>query len=280
MRDEIKENEIFFKKRKIDKNKYKELILDETFKKAEFYIANRKKKKMETTKAKGKPFIKSGIAVIFIAIFAIICVQFFPWMYLKYDTATGGVEYFVGRDFFIQDQNIDKINPEIINLFEAPISNKEKYSGSYIGLTLNDFSNIPKTTMTAFVIMIIISIIFSLYLIIDKFHTFNIDNVTMIYSGFAACCIVLSLIVLIYGLKFIASYFMLYFNWQYVIDLGINDIRLVYVVPLIMIFLSLVLVKSCITILKLNYHDIEKRDETEKSEKRFLTFKFGAFNND
>jgi len=276
MWDDITEDEEFFKKRKIDRDKYKEIILDQNFLKAQASKIPRKKHKKEKIKSTEKPFIKTGIIIIIIAIIAIIFVQYLPWMYLKYDATTATVEHFIGRDFKMTDSDIEEMSPEIYDLFSTPRSIHGKYSGSYIGLTLSDFTNIPETTFNLFIMVIIVSIIFTIYLIINNFRAFNIDNVTMIYSGFAATCIIFGLIVLASGLKFIASYFVLYLNWPYINDLGINDIRLVYIVPIIIIIFSSMIIKLCITVMKLNFRDIDRRIETERSENRFLTFKLGV----
>lgn len=279
MWDDILQDEEFYKKRKIDKEQYKEIVLDHNFLKAQT-SKWKKKRKSETTKPKEKPFIKTGIIIIIIAIIAIFSIQYLPWMYLKYDTTSGTVEYIIERDLKITDLEIEDMNPEIINFFSSPKSIYGKYSSSYIGLTFSDFTNIPETSFNLFFILIIISIIFTIFLIIDKSRNFNMDNVTMIYSGFAATCITFSLFIFAICLKFIASYIVLYLNWPFIQDLGINDIRLVYIVPIIIIILSLMIIKPCITVLKLNYRDILNRFETKKTEERFLTFKFGATEND
>lgn len=279
MWDDILQDEEFYKKRNIEGEQYKEIVLDHYFSKAQT-SRWKKKHKSETTTPMKKPFIKIGIIIIIIAIIAIFSIQFLPWMFIKYDTTSGTVEYIIERDLKITDSDIEEMNPEIINLFSSPKSIYGRYSCSYIGLTFSDFTNIPETSFNLFFILIIISIIFTIFLIIDKFRNFNIDNVTMIYSGFAATCIVFCLIIFVYSLKFIASYIILYFNWPFIQDLGINDIRLVYIVPIIIIILTLAIIKPCITVLKLNYRDIINRFESKKSEERFLTFKFGATEND
>ena len=69
MRDIIDEEEKFLKKMKIDREKYKEKILDQIFLKAQSSRSTKKKSKIEFTKPRKKPFIRSGIVIIFIAIF-------------------------------------------------------------------------------------------------------------------------------------------------------------------------------------------------------------------
>jgi hypothetical protein len=279
MWDDILQDEEFYKKRKIDGEQYKEIVLDHNFLKAQT-SRWKKKDKSETTTPMKKPFIKTGIIIFIIAIIAIFSIQYLPWMFLKYDTTSGTIEYIIERDLKMTDSDIEVMNPEINNLFSSPKSIHGRYSDSYVGLTFSDFTNIPETSFNLFFILMIISIIFTIFLIIDKFRNFDMGNVTMIYSGFAATCIIFSLVIFAICLKFIASYIVLYLNWPFIQDLGINDIRLVYIVPIIIIILSLTIIKSCITVLKLNYRDIVNRLETKKSEERFLMFKFGAPEND
>jgi hypothetical protein len=279
MLENLETNDKFYKNKRIDKEQYKQDVLEKTFFKAQLIGLTKPKPKTELKKKFHKPINKIGFLVITIAVFAIVAGQILPWMYIKYDVTSKTVEHFVNKDFEIENSDAIVMSSEVISLFSAPAYSGIN-SGSYIGLSTDDFSVIPNTTFYLFLIMILISAIFILYIIFDRYKTFNPDNVSMIHSGFAASCILLSLIIFALGLKFMASYFIIYLNNSYIEALGINDIRLVYIVPIIFIVLTGMIIKFSITIMKLNYRDIDNRIEKEKCEKRFQTFKLEASSHD
>jgi len=275
MLENLEDDENFFKRRRIDKEQYKQEILDQTILKTQLVGPSNSKPKVDLKKQHKKPIIKTSFIVIILALFAIIAGQFLPWMYLKYDGETNCSEYFINRNFETLGCNTEDVSPEIINLFSSPTSNQGRYSGSFIGVTIDDFTSVPITSFYIFLIMIIISVIFSIYIIIDKTKKFNLDNKSLFYSIYGALCILLCLIVLSLSLKFIASYFMLYLNQTNIQSIGIIDARIVYIVPIIFTILTLIIIKSFLTIIKLNYRDIDKRIEKENCERRFQTYKFG-----
>jgi hypothetical protein len=275
MLENLEDDENFFKRRRIDKEQYKQEILDQTFLKTQLAGPSSIKPKGDLKKSRKKPIIKTGFIVIILALFAIIAGQFLPWMYLKYDGVTNCAEYFVNRNFEIWGCDIEDVSPEVINLFSSPTSNQGRYSGSFIGISINDFTNIPKTLFYIFLIVIIISLVFSIYILIDRSKKFDLDNKSMVYSIYATSCILLCIIVLSFSLKFIASYLMLYLNQANIQSIGINDARIVYIVPFILIILTSIIIKSFLTVMKLNYRDIDKRIEKENCERRFQTYKFG-----
>jgi magnesium-transporting ATPase (P-type) len=262
------------------KEKYKDILLDKFLSKASSSKNSSEKKKTFPKKTPKKIFNKSGVFVIIIAIFAIISIQFLPWMYLKYESDQGVEEYYVGLDFKVDSSSEAEMNNNVRNLFDAPHSTNGPFSGSYMGLKIVDFTDIPKTSFNLFVILIIISIIFTLIMVLHHFKNLNFFNVTIIFSAFAIGCILICLFIFILALKFISSYLVLYLNDVYIQSLGITDIRLVYIVPLILFFLTFMIIKSCSTIIRINFRDISKKMEFEISENRYQSFKLGVSNNE
>lgn len=252
------------------KEKAKEEILDETFKKAEFL------KKVQPTKEKRKigekPFFKSGVILIAVAIVGLVLINVTPWMYVKYTKDDVTFEEIFYKDTSFED-NTDKQN--LTYLFNSPCTNCTNNSQNYVGLTIDDFKNIPKITSYGFIVFIIIGTIATIFAVIDWFRKFSFKTSYLIYSIFAAGNVVVSTFIILTSIKLLASHFLLYYNWSFIETSGITDARLVFLAPILIIFLASAIMKGATMVLKMNIREIQKILESEQPEKSYSIYKYG-----
>jgi len=269
-RENEAENEDFFLDVRKTRKKAKEDILDETFEKAEISKGLRPKKEEKGTK---KPFLKLGIILIFIAVISlVIVINHLPWMFIKYDAEYGTIQEFYHRDFINEE---DHYYEEIDDIFESPCTNCSNSSKNYIGLIKDDFTNIPKTTSYGFITLALLGIIFTIFGIFERIRNFSRELVTVIHSTFAAAAFIVSIIIALSTIKFLGSHFLLYYNKPFIEASGVNDVILIYPVPLILIVISFAIMIIASTVMKINFHEFEKKLVPEKKRSSVSNFKFG-----
>ena len=127
----------FYSDIKKSRKALKEDILDETFKKAEISKGLRPKEEKKVTK---KTFLKLGIILIIIAIISLVVINHLTWMYVKYDADYGTIEELYYRELVNKE---DQSYKEIDYIFESQCTNCSNNSKNYIGITKDDFTNIP-----------------------------------------------------------------------------------------------------------------------------------------
>lgn len=247
--------------------KAKDDLLDETFKKAEIKKALRLK---EGKKLPKKPFLKLGFVLIIISLIGIVTVNSLPWVFIKYDTISGTTEESYYKDF-----NQEIVHDETTYIFESPCTNCSNYSKNFIGLTLNDFSDTPKLTIYAFIIMGILGFIFTLFIIIDKWRNFSFETTLLIHSTSAVAANIISVFVIFILTKFLGSYFLLYYNIPFIEASGIKNIVIVYPTTSILIILSITTIIFTIAILQINFREFEKKFLLEKTRLERRYFRFG-----
>jgi len=259
--------------------KTKDEILDETFKKAE---NPNKIKPIQKKIVQKNPFLKSGIIVIIIAILCLAIINYLPWMYIQYeDPELGTIEEMFNKDFgdkiekYIEKNRNSNSNAYsgIYNVFESQCSNCSNNSNNFIGLTLDDFSNIPTRAFFSFIILALLGLIFTIFQIVDKFRRFSIDTNAIIHSAFAIGLILVCAYLLVLIVKFFGAYILLAINWPFI---GLNEIRILFVVPLILIFIIPVIIKGATAIIKMNFNELKKRFKTDIPEDSFSLYKFGG----
>jgi hypothetical protein len=246
----------------------KEDLLDETFKKAEIKKALRLKEEKKTPK---KPFLKLGIILIVISLIAIITVNSLPWVFIKYDTINGTTQ-----ESYFKDFTEGTVYKGTNYIFESPCSNCSNKSNNFIGLTINDFSDVPRLTIYAFIILGVIGFIFSFFLIIDKWRNFSIDVTLMVHSTFAIIASIISVYVIYILTKFLGSHFLLYYNEPFIEASGIENIALVYPTTSILFILSFTIIMVTIVILQINFREFEKKLLFEKTRSGRQYFKVGS----
>lgn len=250
------------------KKAIKEEILDETFRKAEILKGLRPIEKKEVTK---KPFLKLGIVLIIITIISLVAINYTPWIYIKYDAENGIIQEFIHRD--LKDGHYYK---EFDYIFESPCANCSNNSKNFIGLSKDDFTNIPKITFYGFIILFLLGIIFIIFEIIERKRNFSIKIVTLIHSTFAAATLTVNMFVIFTLIKFFSSNFLLYLNRSFIEVSGINNIILIFPVPIFIIFISLISIIIAINIMKINFLKFEKKLISEKTHSTLSYLNFGV----
>lgn len=249
----------------------KEKILDDTFKKAEV-LREKKTKIKKAIKTVDRPFLKSGILIIIVAIIMLAFVEYSPWMYINYETNKGSAVNIIYRDFNQEEE----INQTIIDLFQSPCTNCSNNSQNYIGLNFDDFTNSPTTISNGIMIMIVLGSIFTVFLIIDRFRRFSDELVLALHSLFSIGIIIISMFILIYSLKFIGTYFLLYHNWSFIEISGIKNTNIVFLTPLTLVILTLAIIRGSIITFNINFREMENKLTTDISDTPYKTFRYGS----
>ena len=266
----------FFQRLKKKQEKSKQEILDETFKKAELSRDIKGETNIEKRKSIKKPLKLSSFLLIFLAIFAVICVNFVPWMYINANTTYGPSEVIIENNFNIINVHHNSSVLLPIELFSFPCENCSYNSSSYIGLTSEDFTKTYNLLLLILYIFIGLSVIFSTFIIIDRFKNYSFEFVNFFHSFYAVGIIICSIIIFLSITKFISAYFLLYYNWSYIKELGFIDVRIVSIVPLILLLLSVVFIKIGTTLIKGNFKEIIEQIHTKESESEYSTYRYGV----
>ena len=245
------------------RKKLKEQFLDEAYKKAELLKKTHLEIKKEQKLVK-KPFIKLGIIAIIIAIIGLALINYIPWMYIKYDSDNGTIEeYFSYRDF----NNNDIENDNIKSLFESTCNNCSNNSKTYIGLTINDFTGSQRTIFNSLIVLALLGLIFTGFIIIDRFKNFSEETVNTIHSIFIASTIFIDLIVFLSTIKFLGAHLLMQLNRPFIEVLGINNINLFFFTPYIFFTSSLFLATMGLMLIKANFNKAVQNLESDKSRK-------------
>lgn len=269
--EEPLEDDFVLRKRK--KEIVKEEILDETYKKAEFLKKTQPVK--EKRKGGDKPFFKSGIIIMIIAIVALALINYTPWMYAKYDSGDSTFQQFFYKDFVTKDMENQTYN-NITNLFDSPCQNCTNNS-NYIGLAKEDFTNTPKLTSYGFIALLLMGLIFTIFVVIDWLRKFSFEKTYLVSSIFAVGYILVSVFILLLSLKFVSANFLLLYNMPFIQDeIGLTNVFLIFLAPIIMIVFSCAIMKGSMTVLKINYREVEKGLEPEETKKAHSTFRYGG----
>lgn len=245
----------------------KEDMLDETFKKAEISKGLRPKEGGRVTK---KPFLKIGIVLIIIAVVSLAIINYLPWMYTKYSSESGTIQELFYKDFENKEENYYR---ETDYIFESPCTNCSNNSKNFIGLTKNDFTNIPRTASYGFITLAILGLIFTIFEIFDRMRNFSMETVTVIHSSFAAAAFIVNTVITILSIKFLGVYFLVYYNRPFIEASGINNLILIFLVPTILIVITITTIMIAITIMKINFHEFEMKLRSDKPRSSISNFR-------
>ena len=252
-------------------------VLNETFKKAEISDGLKLNEKKINKK---RPFLKSGILILVIAIICLVVIDNTPWVYVKYqDQNLGVIEEALNRDLTNEKyENIE--NPDstslgsIKELFESQCNNCSDNSQHFIGLSIDDFSYTSGMTFIAFLIIAILAIIFIALQLIDKIlRRFSIETVAIIHSMFAAGIILASTFVLLLTIKFLGTYLLIFYNGPFI---PLEELRIIFIAPIILFVFAAVLVKGGTSIVKMNFNELKTRFKTEIPEDSFSVYRIGG----
>lgn len=250
---EEESEEDFFKDIRKSRKVAKEKILDETFKKAEIKKGLRPKPGTEFLK---KPFLKIGVILIVISIICLVAISYFPWLYIKYDDPQFGT---IQEMLYESDFKRGDYYKEIDLIFESPCTNCSGDSNNFLGITKNDFLGGFRTTATGYYLLAILGVIFTVFEIVRRKREMPIEIVTIGHSLVAAISIIVSILITSIFIKFLGSYFLLYYNKSFIETSGVSNIILIYFVPLLIIILSLATVIVSVIVLKVNFKEFQKK---------------------
>ncbi len=268
--EEDKEGEELKEKEVKRFNKSKDIILDESFKKAELLKKDQPKKKEVQIVAK-KPFIKLGIFITLIAIIGLVSINFLPLVYINYETDYGSIEEY----FSYEDFRYNIIEPEEINsLFESTCYNCSDNSDTYIGLTFNDLTNTPKLTIYIFIFLALIGIIFTIFILFDRKKDFSEETITIIHSFFIAFIITIGIILLFINIKFLGAHLLFQLNKPFIQALGFNKIKMFFFSTYISILLSFFFFIIGLVFMRINLNKAVNKFNVDKSKKSNLNYRF------
>ncbi len=225
----------------------KDTILDETYNKA---LRKKEKKSKEKTTPKSKPFYKSGIMLVIVAIICFGIVNHMPWFYIRYDGENGTKEQIFYKDFKSEDVNYEEIQ-KILS------SNNDTY---YLGFSQDDFKQTPATISNYFIGLGAIGLIFLILQMLDKKLKLSLDSFSIIHSIFSAITMSIGLIIILTMMKFLSSYILLYYNMPLISRyINITNVIVIFPVVFIVIFVAASIVKVSFSIMKINFKEIEKK---------------------
>jgi hypothetical protein len=249
--------------------KIKDQILDEDFQKAKTAKVTIKKKIKEKDLRK-KPFFLLGIVLIIIGLTCFITVNFGPWMYIKYEPAVNEnvtIEKIYFKDFQLYDLKDDKIN----NFFE-------ENSSKYLGISTDDFSPYSEISIYVSYAFLVIGTIFTLIQILSKIWDFEYKKSLLLHSFFGAISAVICIYFISISIKFFASFVLYTLNYN-LVSISLEKPVIVFVVPLILLFLFSGCLKACFVVLKSDYSELENIFDSTRSKKSLFDFRYSGDKN-
>jgi len=160
-------------------------------------------------------------------------------------------------------------------IFESPCTNCSNNSSNFIGLTKDDFTNIPNSVKLAFYGLIILGVIFTIFEVIEKWRNLNSDLVILIHSSFAVFSDIISIYITYLCIKFLGSYFLLFYNTPFIEVSGINNIVIIYPVVIILLLISFTIIIIATAVMQTNLHKFEKRLFSEKTSSALNVLSLG-----
>jgi len=236
----------------------KEKLLDDSFRKAEKSKGIQNDDFQELIK--NRPFLKLGVLLIIVGIFALIIINIVPWMFIRFEAEYGTINAFYYND--LEPRN-GGYYLEIDNIFESKCTNCSDYSKNFIGLTKDDFSNIPSTCSIASYILIVVGVIFTIIEILDKkFHYFY-KIIKIIHSSFSTAGIIFGSFLIYLNIKFLSVHFLAFYNTQFIETSGANNVIFLFLAPLLLIILSLGILVICLVLININLRKYAKKRKLE-----------------
>lgn len=244
--------------------KIKEQVLDEDFKKAKtgkFTI----EKKLKEKNLRKKPFLLLGIVLIIIGACCFVTVNYGPWLYVKYD-ATGNENVTIEKMYYKGFQVYDLEDEEIKNFFESD-------SIEYLGISSDDFA--PYFNMSIYVsyALLILGIVFTLIQIISKIRDFEYKRSLIIHSFFATTAAIICTYFIFISIKFFASFVLSILNYDIISNILEKPV-IVFIAPLILLFVFSGGLKACFIVLKSDYNELEDIFNSKRPKKSFFDFRY------
>ena len=194
-------------------------------------------------------------------------------MYIRYSADYGTIEEFYYKGFENKEGNYYE---EVDYIFESPCTNCSNNSKNFIGVTKDDFTNIPNMASYGFIFLVLLGLIFTLFELIERMLNFSLEITAMIHTIFAAAAILVSIVIVASCIKFLGLYFLLYYNIPFIEASGVNNVILIFLAPIILIIISLAIIKVTITVMKINFDEFVKKLKSNKPHPAFSSRKNGA----
>ncbi|MEF8879571.1 MAG: hypothetical protein V5A64_04185 [Candidatus Thermoplasmatota archaeon] len=237
--------------------------LDKNFKKAE--LAKRKRK--EGTKERKKPFLRSGVLLVMVAVVCLVLTYLGPWTYISCDSYTQNETV---EAVFYRNDEIDNAEEEIKGVFEFGSENENQYSSTPIGLSFQDFSSTSKILIYGFSILLLLSLIFIGIQLIDRFFDLlSKENFKIFHSIFSAVIVTIGVFLLISLIKFLGVYHLIYYN-QNLVSTG--NIRLIFPTAFLVILILSITIKVAFSIMSINIKELHKKWRNEERKDNLLSY--------
>jgi hypothetical protein len=239
------------------KEKIKERILDETFKKAE---VSRGLRSSDSDTHKKRPYEKTfpkvGLLIIALAIVGLLFINNVPWVYIRYD---------VGKEAAFDSSFENVGNETLLNIFKSPY---------HLGLSTDDITYAYSAIVIGFVSLIILGIIITIFGILDKFRNFSIGTFITIHFIFTTAIIAPSTFIALSGMKILGAHFLFYHNSNLILNPKLTFLFFPAVV--IALVLGFLVIRLMFTVMRMDFNTLQKIKETETSEPPFPHYTIGG----
>jgi hypothetical protein len=239
------------------KEKIKERILDETFKKAEVSRGLRSSDS-DTNKKMSyeKTFPKVGLLIITLAIVGLLFISNVPWVYIRYDA---GKEAAFDSSF----ENVE--NETLLNIFKSPY---------HLGLSTGDITYAYSAIFFGFISLVILGIVITIFGILDKFRDFSIETFITIHFIFTTAIIAPSTFIALSGMKILGAHFLFYHNSNLILDPKLTF--LFFPAVAIAVVLGLIIIKLMFTVIRMDFSALQRIKDTETAEPSFPHYVLGG----
>ncbi len=256
------DNDFFIDER--NSEKIKQEILEEDFKKAKRKEGKKEVDKKEK-KVRKKPFLLLGIALMIIGATCFVMVNQGPWLYVKYEDIENNnttIEKIYYKDF----QLIDTEDEEINNFFEIQ-------SQEYLGVSSDDFTPYLKISNYVSYAFILLGAVFTVLEIVFKIRDVDYKKSLILHSFFATTAAVICIYFILISLKFLAYFILYLLNYEIIANFLAKPLIL-FIVPMLLVFVFATALKICFVALKTDYKEIETILDSKKPNKSIINFRY------
>ncbi len=240
--DDIVSDDEFFREAKKEQLS-RDQLLDENFKKAE---KSRRKKDLNNKKNEKKPFLKSGILLLLIAVICLVITNVLPWAYVKCDDSSGEQE--IEKFVYSKEDASDIENPEVLNIFDAPEVNATFHSSNFIGISFDDFKSSANILNFGFILLALMAIIFIVFQILDRSKEVFKNGFMLFHTAFSCMTILVSFFLLFTAVRFFSVYPLLSYNSNFI---NTENVFILFPVPIILSVILLIIIKAAFSIIKI-----------------------------
>lgn len=235
----------------IKEQKIKEQFLDDAFKKAEVKhgVKQPDNKKIKKTNYK-KKFPKLWILLMITAAIGLVCVNYMPWGYIKYDTDGSEIEISITRDFKLHNVSEEITNSTIITNISSVFL--EPY---YIGLSDEDFTSSSNLASYGFILLIALGISIIILGILDKLLNFSKETFIRIHFVLTTIIIFPCMFVVLSLIKFLGAQILSYYNLPFV---SIKITAIAFPAAFLLITIGFILARLSLTVIKIDFKEMQK----------------------